>query len=232
MNIKDKSISEGDGILAIGAYKNNKITPVFKVAKGYGLKERMELKCRYLGFDISASIDDDNNLISISVNGQTYDMAYIEAIGHMVVLDKNTGKVKVLPGEGYGFRNEEIGVLLRGKEFIRKSSDGDNTDLMPQIGLKTEKLFNGADFLKAVKDVMDCDDGYGIENVYDIHKRLMFCHLVRVKNDGQGSGVYVFMQDKDLVSSQLSSKKRWRQALKKSRENGFRRKTMGDHRRI
>ena len=45
----------------------------------------MELKCRYLGFDISASIDDDNNLISISVNGQTYDMAYIEAIGHMAV---------------------------------------------------------------------------------------------------------------------------------------------------
>ena len=66
---------------------------------------------------------------------------------------------------------------------------------MREIGLKTEKLFNGADFLKAVKDVMDCDDGYGIENVYDIHKRLMFCHLVRVKNDGQGSGVYVFLQD-------------------------------------
>ena len=215
LNIKDKSISEGDGILAIGAYKNSKITPVFKVAKGYGLKERMELKCRYLGFDISASIDDDNNLISISVNGQTYDMAYIEAIGHMVVLDKNTGKVKFFQARGYGFRNEEIGVLLRGKEFIRKSSDGDNTDLMPQIGLKTEKLFIGADFLKAVKDVMDCDDGYGIENVYDIHKRLMFCHLVRVKNDGQGSGVYVFMQDKDLVSSQLSSKEAMAASLEK-----------------
>ena len=94
-------------------------------------------------------------LKKMCIRDRTYDMAYIEAIGHMVVLDKNTGKVKFFQARGYGFRNEEIGVLLRGKEFIRKSSDGDNTDLMPQIGLKTEKLFNGADFLKAVKDVMD-----------------------------------------------------------------------------
>ncbi len=120
LNIKEKNIAPGDAVLAIGVYKNSKITPVCKVAKGYGLKEKMELKCRYLGFDIAASIDDDNNVISISVNGQTYDMAYLEAIGHMVVLDKNTGKVKFFQARGYGFRNEEIGVLLRGKDFVKK----------------------------------------------------------------------------------------------------------------
>lgn len=53
---------------------------------------------------------------------------------------------------------------------------------------------------------MGQENGSGLKNVYEIHKRPLYCHLVRVKVDGGGDGVYVFIQDSDIVESQPASK--------------------------
>ena len=103
----DSKIKCGDALLAIGVYKNRKIKSVYKVAHSYDLKQTMELNHRYLGFGISALIDEKKGVISINVNDVEYSMTYLEAIGHMVVIDKNTGKIKFFQARGYGFRNEE-----------------------------------------------------------------------------------------------------------------------------
>ena len=58
INIYDSKIKCGDALLAIGVYKNRKIKPVYKVAHSYDLKQTMELNHRYLGFGISALIDE------------------------------------------------------------------------------------------------------------------------------------------------------------------------------
>lgn len=88
-------------------------------------------------------------------------MTYLEAIGHMVVIDKNTGKIKFFQARGYGFRNEEIGSLLRGKSFLEKRSDGENSDLCPQIGRRMEELFEGDRFISDIKMLLEGENGQG-----------------------------------------------------------------------
>lgn len=39
-------------------------------------------------------------VISINVNDVEYSMTSLEAIGHMVVIDKNTGKIKFFQARG------------------------------------------------------------------------------------------------------------------------------------
>ena len=202
INIFDKNIKIGDALLAIGVYKNKKIEPIYKVAHSYDLKQTMELNRRYLGYNISAVIDEKNGIISISVNDVKYQMAYLEAIGHMVVLDKNTGKVKFFQARGYGFRNEDIGKLLLGKKFISKKTEGKERDLMPHIGRSMEELFEGEQFINDIRALMDKENGCGIKKVYNIHKRPMYCHMVRLKMEGAENGVYIFLQDKEILQNQ------------------------------
>ena len=206
INIVDKNIKTGDAILAVGVYKNKKIEPVYKVAHNYDLKQTMELNRRYLGYNISAVIDEKNSTISITVNDTNYRMTYLEAIGHMVVLDKNTGKVKFFQARGYGFRNEEIGKLLLGKKFIAKKTAGDESDLMPHIGRRMEELFEGEKFIEDIKFVMGKENGYSVKNVYNIHKRPIYCHMVRLKIDDREDGVYIFIQDKEILQNQPISR--------------------------
>lgn len=206
INIVDNNIKTGDALLAVGVYKNKKIEPAYKVAHNYDLKQTMELKRRYLGYNISAAIDEKNSVISISVNDADYRMRYLEAIGHMVVLDKNTGKVKFFQARGYGFRNEEIGKLLLGKKFIAKETSGDKCDLMPHIDRRMEEVFEGAKFIEEIKFVMQQENGYSVKNVYNIHKRPMYCHMVRLKMEGQEDGVYIFIQDKEMLQNQPASR--------------------------
>ena len=206
INIFDNNIKTGDAVLAVGVYKNKKIEPVYKVAHNYDLKQTMELNRRYLGYNISAVIDEKNSTISITVNNVDYRMTYLEAIGHMVVLDKNTGKVKFFQARGYGFRNEEIGKLLLGRKFIAKKNAGDKCDLMPHIGRRIEELFEGDKFIEDIKLVMGQENGHSVKNVYNIHKRPMYCHMVRLKIGGREDGVYIFIQDKEVLQNQPASR--------------------------
>ena len=206
INIYDSKIKCGDAFLAIGVYKNRKIKPVYKVDHSYDLKQTMELNHRYLGFGISALIDEKKGVISINVNDVEYSMTYLEAIGHMVVIDKNTGNIKFFQARGYGFRNEEIGSLLRGKSFLEKRSDGENSDLCPQIGRRMEELFEGDRFISDIKMLLEGENGQGTKKVYNIHKRPMYCHMVRIKLGEPEDGVYIFIQDKELVQNQPASR--------------------------
>ena len=121
IGIADRNIEKGDALLAVGVYKNKKIQPQYKYIKSYNPNGRFELVTDYLGFEIVIRIDFAHNHVHISVNGDTYSMVYFEAVGHMVVIDSVTGKVKFFQARGYGFRGEEIGKLLAGKSYLPKT---------------------------------------------------------------------------------------------------------------
>lgn len=206
INIRDVNIKAGDAVLAVGVYKNKDIKPVYKFASSYMPGQVFKMVERYLGFKIAAEIDFGQNRISIRVDEDTYAMKYLEAIGHTVVLDKNSGRVKFFQAKGYSFRHEEVGNLLRGQSFLEKKSRESGKQEFPVMGEKLKDLFSGEEFFEAVKKAMGQENGSGLKNVYEIHKRLLYCHLVRVKVRGDSDGVYVFIQDSDIVESQPASK--------------------------
>lgn len=206
INIRDVNIKAGDAVLAVGVYKNKDIKPVYKFASSYMPGQVFKMVERYLGFKIAAEIDFGRNRISIRVDEDTYTMKYLEAIGHTVVLDKNSGRVKFFQAKGYSFRHEEVGNLLRGQSFLEKKSRESGKQEFPVIGEKLKDLFSGEEFFEAVKKAMGQENGSGLKNVYEIHKRPLYCHLVRVKVRGDSDGVYVFIQDSDIVESQPASK--------------------------
>lgn len=123
INIYDENIRTGDVILAIGVYENKKIQPVYKFIHTLSAEKQISLSHRYMGLQITAGIDFSENRIEITVNGTSYTLDFIESAGHMVVIDGSFGNVKFFQYNGYGFREEEIGNLLRGKRFTAKGRD-------------------------------------------------------------------------------------------------------------
>lgn len=193
LNIFDKSISSGDVLLAVGAYKDPRKKPVYKVFNGNETEHRMVLTEKYSNHDISAAVDFDSNVASITVHGESYVMVFQESVGNMVVLDGKDGHVKFYQEFGYDLRGEEIGELLRGHSFVAKNSIKDDADSYMK-GKHLEHIIYGDAFLEAVHRIHMEPDGTVNEGVYDINRVLMFCRMVRVKNGGCFDGIHIFFQ--------------------------------------
>ena len=205
LNISDTSIKEGDTLLAVGVYKNDKIQPIYKYGKNYSYGREMRLSVRYLGFSITADVDSGKRNLRISVDGSKYSMNYLVAVGHMVVIDGNTGQVKFFQAKGYGIRGEEIGKLLRGKSYMAKNPGKGREDMMPTIGRPVAEVLNGKEFLDALQKLMTEEHGQTTEDLFMLYKRMLYCRLVRIKTGEPSDGVYVFIQDIEMMESIISS---------------------------
>lgn len=199
IGITDKGISKGDALLAVGVYKNKKIQPKYKYIKSFSPNGSFELSVNYLGFDIASRIDFAHNNMEISVNGDLYSMVFFESVGHMVVIDSATGKVKFFQARGYGIRGEEIGRLLAGNPYLPKMDYEMSGELMPTVGMDIERIIYGDEILKAIDKIFKKPDGYTEKGIYEIHKRPMFCVLTRIKNGNAQDGVYLILQDASLL---------------------------------
>ena len=201
LNIHSREIKPGSVVLAIGVFNNKKIQPIYKSFSDYIPDNRIELSHRYLGFSIEAVIDFENRRMSVILNGKEYYMNYLESIGYMVVIDGLTGNVKFFQSKGYGYRGEEAGELLRGKKFAGKNVPGQIHELLPTVGMKADMILDGDVFLKALEKLMESEDGTHLEGVYEIYRRMVYCHLVRIKKDCPYDGVYVFVQDNEVAEN-------------------------------
>ena len=201
LNIHSREIKPGSVVLAIGVFNNKKIQPIYKSFSDYIPDNRIELSHRYQGFSIEAVIDFENRRMSVILNGKEYYMNYLESIGYMVVIDGLTGNVKFFQSKGYGYRGEEAGELLRGKKFAGKNVPGQIHELLPTVGMKADMILDGDVFLKALEKLMESEDGTHLEGVYEIYRRMVYCHLVRIKKECPYDGVYVFVQDNEVAEN-------------------------------
>lgn len=183
LNIHSSEIKEGSAILAIGVYNNKKIQPVYKTFSEYIPDSRIELMHRYLGFSIEAAIDFEDRRMSVKINGKEYHMNYLESIGYMVVIDGLTGNVKFFQEKGYGYRGEEAGELLRGRNFAGKNTQSQVNELVPTVGMQAEDVLEGKEFLDAVSQLMKEEDGVHREGIYELYRRMIYCHLIRIKKN-------------------------------------------------
>ncbi len=201
LNINSREIRQGSVVLAIGVYNNKKIQPIYKTFSDYIPDSRIELSHRYLGFTIDAAIDFENRRMSVNLNGKEYYMNYLESIGYMVAIDGLTGIVKFFQAKGYGYRGEEAGELLRGKKFAGKNVPGEVQELLPTVGMKADQILTGDAFLHALKNLMESEDGTHLEGVYEIYRRMVYCHLIRIKKNCDYDGGYVFVQDNEVTEN-------------------------------
>lgn len=203
IGITDRNIKKGDALIAVGVYKNKKIQPQYKYVKGYNPNGRFELAVNYLGFEIASRIDFARNSMEISVNGDVYAMIFFESVGHMVVIDSATGKVKFFQARGYGYRGEEIGRLLAGKSYLPKldyeTSDEEGSELLPTVGEEIGSILYGDEILAEIEKMFGEADGCTEKGIYEIHKRPMFCVLTRIRKGNAQDGVYLILQDASLL---------------------------------
>lgn len=207
LNINDPNIKKGGAIVAIGVYGNKKITPVYKVVNDYNPNGTLGIDTVYLGFKISVEINFSDDAINIRVNDNLYKMPYIDAIGHMVVIDGISGQIKFFQDIGYGFREEEIGRLLRQKCYMAKEKTCHNEGMINTIGVKYDKILSGTEICTAINEMLAADYPVTKEGVFEVHKRALFCTMIRLVGYKQLNGLFLIIQDAMLMEKTLERRK-------------------------
>ena len=205
IGISDPDIRPGDAFVAIGAYQDPLHAPVYKYYSGFYPESELKLKEKYRGHDISVSIDLNKKTIAVTVNGETYDMAYLQAIGFMVTVKPETGEVRFFQGIGYGFRGEEPGKLLRGAPYKGKNWPGQEEDPASIIGMPLKRIAFGDEFLQEVRKLMELPDGARSEGPFEIYRRLVFCTMIRVQKGSENDGVLIMIRDRSNIESSLKA---------------------------
>ena len=203
IGIKDKGIREGDSLIAVGIYsargcnESNTGTqngPAYKYASHYNPNGELSLRTRRKGCDIEASINFGKQMIRITVDGEDYCMSYFEAIGHMVIVDGETGAVKFFQARGYGYRREEIGKLLRGKAFLAKLTEG-NSEKDRIVGTAYQDNIFGEEFVNLIDRLLKSKKDEVYDGIFEIYKRGFYCNVICSKQWSGYDGVYITIMD-------------------------------------
>lgn len=216
INIDDKNIAMGDAIVATGVYGNGKIKPEYKFIKSHNPNGRLKLATNYMGFEIESEVDFAENLTAIRVNGETYNMKYFESVGNMVVIDSTSGMVKFFQARGYGYRKEEIGMLLKGEPFQKKVCKHENE---PDLNIRYEDIFTDKEIFSKIEDMFESEDFYWDKGIYEIYKRPFFCTFLRISDEHRYSGVYMILQDESSVESLRKDRNEIIKALQKRKKD-------------
>lgn len=217
LNIRDKSIKEGDMFVGVGVYKNKDIKSEYKFFQSNHLNLSLTLDTMYLGFHIVASVDDEKKMITIKVNDKTFRMPFFYAVGHAVVIDGNNGDIKFFQAKGYSIRHEETGTLLRGASWSAKKPDSVNT--VDVIGKNVLDFFESSRFTDEVFDVLSGNLPQINNTLYEMNRRPVICSIIpckrRLEDIDRGildnyseepTGVFIAMQDFANIESVIKDK--------------------------
>lgn len=204
LNISDDDIKSGDMLLAVGSYKDSKYEPVYRHYSEHYPGSELKLSDVYRGYEITVRIDMEKKFMSISVNGEEYQMAYIESIGFMVIVQPRTGEIKFFQDIGYGFRGEEIGKILQGKGY-REKNCSEQEENVHIVGAPLKDVVFGDEFLLKVDEIMDSPNGTRQEGTFEIYHRLVLCNFIRIKKGGPNDGVFIIIQEKNNIKKSLEA---------------------------
>lgn len=140
IGIDDKNIELNDAILAIGAFNKKEIVPLYKYVKINECNDKITLNSNCDNICITSEIDFNLKSITIYINKDAFVLNYFNSIGHMVVLDGKTKKVKFYQSPGFTARTEAINDLFKGKSFRAKGLD---SEFFEVIGKNIFEIHNG-----------------------------------------------------------------------------------------
>ncbi|MCQ4925450.1 sigma 54-interacting transcriptional regulator [Tissierella carlieri] len=193
LGVKDNNIDMRDSIIAIGVFgKDGMANPVFKTLKNGHKEDVLKLKTSYLEVDIEVEIDFVNKIISIKVRDEEFTLNYINAIGHMVVLDGVTKQMKFYQSHGYTARGESINDILKGKEYRAK---GKNTETLDVIGKNIFEIHKSDNIIQQFFNVAKGEDISYIDKFEEINGYPTMCTLLPVEDQKQRIGAALKVED-------------------------------------
>ncbi len=190
IGIDNKDIEIGDSIVAVGVYKDKKATPIFKYKKNYR-DEMLRLDTTFLDIHIEAQVDFTGKTMNISVDGEEFETEYINALGHMVVLDGKNGDVKFYQSKGYTIRKESIFDLLMGREYMTK---GQNLE----VDVIGRDIFDIHGYVSDIEDFYEVAKGKNLrfrDKFIEINGRPTLCSLEPVNRKGRRVGALLKVKD-------------------------------------
>ncbi|WP_312699720.1 sigma 54-interacting transcriptional regulator [Sedimentibacter sp.] len=193
IGIKDPRIKTGDAIIAVGTYsscKPNNCRYVF--SDNNNSAEKLELDCVYKGVSIYVCIDFINRMVVIQADSERYVVDYIKCIGHIVVLDAVSKKMKFYQAKGYTARNEDIGSLLHGRVFMAK---GENSEIFDVIGKNVFEIHKDNSTIQEFYDAAIGNDIIFTNEYKEINGRPTICSLFPVNKDGKRVGAVLKIKD-------------------------------------
>ena len=192
IGIYDKNIKKKGALIAIGVYKDNRVEPMYKYLECNNLEDTLSLEAVYLDLKIRVTIEFINKIIAIEVGEDKYTMRYFNSIGHMVLVDSKSKKVKFYQSNGYTVRKESISDILMGKEYRAK---GDGSDILDVIGKDIFEIHRDdpsiIDFYKAAKGADICYK----DEFKEINGFPTMCSLIPLDKGGKRIGAALKVED-------------------------------------
>lgn len=193
IGINGSNIEAKDAIIAIGIYKNEKFeTPNFVINKYDNHVDKLELNCVYSNVIIKVIIDFIRRYVNIMVNQDSYEMNYIKSIGHMIVLDSKTKKMKFYQTKGYTARNEGIYNLLNGKTYRAKGNDLEFIDV---IGRNIFEIHKDDETIKDFYYAAKGFDKSYVDEYKEINGKPSICSLLPINYGSKRVGAVLKIED-------------------------------------
>lgn len=193
MGIRDSNINNGDAIIAVGSFNDEKReTPKYVYNKYDNSIDKLKLECKYSDVQISGCIDFINKTVSIDINKEKYIVDFVKSIGHIVVLDGNTKKMKFYQAKGYTARGEDINDLLTGKTFRSKGKDSEYFDV---VGKNVFEIHKGNKTIKEFYDAALGNDINYINEYKEINGNPTICSLFPVNKGDKRVGAVLKIND-------------------------------------
>ncbi|QCX34541.1 PAS domain-containing protein [Caloramator sp. E03] len=196
----DEDVQKGAAFVYIGKYK-----------KGGDYKYReiqnsdvLSLEKKILGKICKVEIDFLNKIINIKVDDMEFPFKYIKGIGHIVILDGKTGKIKFYQSKGYTVRKEDLKSIINGKNFLKKSLEGDmETEV---IG---EDITNILGTSVSIQTLIKAAEGkeFNFINQYDeINGRPVRCSVFKIKDEEKIYGAFLLVEDLSELNRLIKEK--------------------------
>ena len=193
INIYDENIKAKDMFVGIGVYNNREIEPMYRNLPNDHISKNLVLKVQYLSFQIEAAIYNKERMLSIKVNGVSYDMSFMRSAAHIVVIDGVTGGVKFFQAKGYTIKHEDLRYILKGAEYRAKGRYSKSFSLLGQ----NYKTVIDDDVLEAHVESALLNGQQPVLNnaIFHINKIIVLCSVKPVTINGKIQGVILKIID-------------------------------------
>lgn len=192
LGIRESKMKYGDSLIVVGVMNNKDIEPLYYHKNLNFMDSNLKLDTNFSGINIHVSIDSRNKCIKIDVDNQSFPLNFIQAIGHMVVIDGFTKKVKFYQAKGYTARQESIGELIRGYSFRGKGKDVEDFQVLDK------NIFDIHSDNETINEFYEVAKGkeYSYEEKFkEINGHSTICTLRPVNIDGTRVGAVLKVED-------------------------------------
>lgn len=192
LNVFDEKLSAGDIVLVASIYQDKNCKPLYRRCGQHAAPQEVKLEGVRGGLHVELSVNRQEKLLTITVNGESYDLRYLRSMAHLVVVDPETKQVKFYQEKGYTIRQEDLKNLLDGQPYQPKNAGKTEFGV---IGRNFFELFQPCELTRRMDRILSgFGDTTADEELY-INKRLVLCSILPVRAGTAVQGAVMKLTD-------------------------------------